>query len=344
MKDLSVIIVNYRCWAKLSMCLNSLTAINEVHFTFEVVIVDNASQDKMIDEFRQLYPQYRFILNSGNYGFSNGCNLGAANTNGKFLLFLNPDTIVSESALSAMLDQTKASKANSIITCRQVRKDGHEDKPYGIFPSPFALTGWLRALAALLNMNVNIRQNERFIYPNWVSGSVVMMSKVSFNTIGKWNDQFWMYFEDVDLCKRARAAGGSVFLIKNASIVHNHGGSSRSNNEITSLTKTEVNISRHTYISLHENGLKGAFMQTFLVLNNLLSGLIPAILGLLLFFNKRLLISKNIYFNLLNYYFSALLNDTWISPRSVRYPKLSPQDNYPDKNFIPLSGDNSRRA
>ena len=344
LKDLSVVIVNYRCWEKLSKCLNSLITINEAYFTFEVIVVDNASHDKMLGEFRVLYPQYRFIQNSGNYGFASGCNLGASNANGKYLLFLNPDTIVSGKALSAMLDQAKVSKANSIISCRQIKKNGNEDKPYGIFPSPLTLTGWSRAFARLLKLNNKLLQDERFIFPDWISGSVVMMSRISFNTIGGWNERFWMYFEDVDLCQRAKEAGGTVFLLKSVTIVHNHGGSSRSNNRIIALTKTEVNISRHSYISLHEHGFKGAFMQTFLVLNNVLSGFIPALLGLFLFFNKTFLTSTNIYLNLLNYYFNALLKDTWISPRSVMYAKFSPNDHYPDEKLVPLSEDNTKRA
>ncbi len=321
MKDLSIIIVNYRSWDKLSHCLDSLASISESYFTFEVIIVDNFSSDGKISNFRQIYPQFTFILNEGNYGFSNGNNLGATNSHGKYLLFLNPDTIVSEKALLAMLDQAKVSRANSIISCRQVRENGTEDKPYGIFPSPMSLTGWTRALTRLFNVNDNFRQNERFIFPDWVSGSIMMMSKTSFNTIGKWNERFWMYFEDVDFCKRARELNGVIFLLKSVSVVHMHGGSSRLDTEIAALTKTEVNISRHEYISLNENGLKEVLIHAFLILNNLIFGFISAIPGLVLFFNKRFFTATKAYSRLLNYYFNAFLHDTWISPRSVMHPE-----------------------
>ena len=341
MKDLSIIVVNYRSWDKLTQCLNSLASIPATYFTFEVIVVDNSSQVEKLNEFRSIFPQFSFMLNSGNYGFANGNNLGAANSNGKYLLFLNPDTLVTERALLAMLDQAKVSRANSIISCRQLRTNGTEDKPYGIFPSPLSLTGWTRALAKFFNLITNPLQNERFIFPDWVSGSVVMMSKMSFNTIGKWNEKFWMYFEDVDLCHRARESGGSVILLKNVSVVHNHGGSSRANAEIAALTKTEVLISQHEYISLHVNGLKEVLIHAFLILNNLLLGFVSAIPGLILFSNKRFLIGTKVYVKLLLYYFDAFMHDTWISPRSLKHPESYQFRINMDKNLAAIQDDNS---
>jgi len=317
-----------------------LASISESYFSFEVIVVDNCSGDGQLSKFRQNYPQFTFILNEGNYGFAHGNNLGASNSRGKYLLFLNPDTTVSEKALLAMLDQAKVSRANSIISCRQVKENGTEDKPYGVFPTPMYLIGWIRSLMKFLNLNVNPRENERFVFPDWVSGSVMMMSKTSFNTIGKWNERFWMYYEDVDFCKRARDLNGVIFLLKSVAVLHRHGGSSRMNTEIAALTKTEVNISRHEYISLHENGLKEVLIHAFLVLNNLIFGLLSAIPGVILFFNKRLFTASKVYAKLLNYYFNAFLRDTWISPRSVRHPESYQLVNNMNKNLVTI-GDNN---
>ena len=169
----------------------------------------------------------------------------------------------------------------------------------------------------------------------------MMMSKTSFNTIGKWNERFWMYFEDVDLCRRARNLGGAVILLKNAAVVHNHGGSSRSDAEITALTKTEVLISNHEYISLHENGLREVLIHAFLILNNLILGFFSAIPGLILFSNKRLLIATKVYVKLIIYYFNAFLHDTWISPRSVRHPESYRFRINTEKNLAAIQDDNS---
>ena len=317
-----------------------MASIPAKYFSFEVIVVDNSAQAEKLNEFRGIFPQFSFISSSGNYGFANGNNLGALNSNGKYLLFLNPDTLVSERALLAMLDQAKVSRANSIISCRQVRANGAEDKPYGRFPSPLSLTGWTRALAKLFKLVPNPLQNERFILPDWVSGSVMMMSKTSFNTIGKWNERFWMYFEDVDFCRRATKLGGAVVLLKNVAVMHNHGGSSRLDGEITVLTKTEVIISQHEYISLHENGLKEVLMHAFLIVNNLLTGLVAAVPGLIFFSNKRLVVATKVYLRLLNYYFKAFLADTWISPRSLMHPESYKIELNMNKNLAALGDDN----
>jgi GT2 family glycosyltransferase len=343
LKDLSVIIVNYQSWEKLAICLDSLTSVPERYFSFEVIIVDNASRDGKLSEFRNLYPQFSFILNQENWGFANGNNLGAARSRGKYLLFLNPDTIVSENAILAMLDRAKVSNANSIISCRQVRENGEEDKPYGVFPSPLSLTGFSRALVKALRLSVEPVQNDRFIFPDWVSGSVMMMSKTSFNRIGGWNERFWMYYEDVDLCRRAREIGGTIFLLKSVAVIHNHGGSSRSNPEIMAITKTEVIISRHEYISLHEDGLKEVVLHFALVLNNLIFGLLRAVPGMFLFLNRRFFTATRMYLKLLIYYFSALVNDTWLSRRSVMYTKSFHLGNSEVEN-IPLSGESINNA
>ena len=318
--DLSVIIVNYKSWGRLGKCLDSLSTIPQSRLSFEVIIVDNASDDGILPGFQTTYPHFGFILNNNNNGFAHGCNLGAGIAKGEHILFLNPDTVVNESALSGMLNMARISKAYSIVSCRQIREDGLEEKPYGCFLSPFTLTGWQRALKRLFSsFNDKLISTTGFISPDWVSGSVIMINSESFTALGGWDEDFWMYFEDVDLCKRARDAGGDIILIKDVEIEHNHGGSSRNNLYITALTKCEVKISRHVYIAKHENGEREIYMHTFLVICNLVAGFISAFLGILLFFSRTHKISSITYLSLIKYYINALCSHTWLSPRSINY-------------------------
>lgn len=160
--------------------------------------------------------------------------------------------------------------------------------------------------------------NPDIIFPDWVSGSVILIKKESFGKLNGFDDDYWMYFEDVDLCRRVRDNGGEVAFIKNVTIEHNHGGSSRINLKTTSLTKTEVLISRHLYLSKHLKGFERVLVQIFLVLNNLIPGFILALAGLVLFFIPKLFCRTLIFFRLVGYYFNALLKLSWISPRSIR--------------------------
>ncbi len=341
MKDLSVITVNYQNWDTLSQCLGSLSSVSEAYFTFEVIVVENSSDNEKVGEFRQRFPRFNFIQNGGNFGFANGNNIGAAHSNGKYLLFLNPDTLVTEKALLAMLDQTKVSRSNSVISCVQMRSNGKLVKPYGFFPTAATLTGWSRTLAKKFKIISDPSQSERLIFPDWVSGAAMMMSKTSFNRIGKWNERFWMYYEDVDFCQRATVLGGAIIVMKNAGVIHNQGSSIIGDVELAALTKTEANISRHEYVSQHEDGIKEILMQTFLILNNLILGLITSVPGLILFSNKRLQIGTRAYIKLLHYYFKAFLLDTWISPRSIKHPESYQFRSNAGKNLAALHDKNA---
>ncbi len=269
----------------------------------------------------QLFPQFTFISNTGNNGFANGCNLGAAKSTGSKLLFLNPDTIVNANALFDMLEEVRVRPEYSIVSCGQIREDGSKDRPYGKFLTLFTLTGWQRTIHRLVfgKMEDVIDQTKHYIYPDWVSGSAIMIRRSSFYSLGQWDDDFWMYFEDVDLCHRAKLRNGEIVKLRHVVIGHTHGGSSRINPRITALTKTEVQISRHLYISKHENEWCASCMHSLLILDSMLLGLIPALLGFLLFFIKSLNVYSHIYLRLVNYYLSVLKSGRWISERSVNY-------------------------
>jgi GT2 family glycosyltransferase len=232
--------------------------------------------------------------------------------------------VITAGAIFELLGEARRRRLFSIVSCQQVREDGSPERPYGHFLTPLSLTGWLRGLAkiGLWKPLKKAVETDDFIYPEWVSGSVIMIQRDSLTVLGGWDEDFWMYFEDVDLCKRAIQAGGEIVLMKRCCVEHNHGGSSRINTTVTALTKSEVNISRHVYISKHEVGFKAAMMHAFLIINNLLIGFIPAIIGLFLFFVRGLFASANSYFQLAGYYARRLKSRTWLSHRSINYSKV----------------------
>jgi GT2 family glycosyltransferase len=322
LKDLSIIIVNYRGGEKLARCLESIRVIDDSRFSFEVIVVDNQSNDGSLEGNILMFPEFTFIANTGNNGFANGCNLGASVSQGHTFLFLNPDTTISADALYDMLEEIQVRPQFSIVSCSQVREDGSKDRPYGKFLTPGTLTGWLRSIRRVFQgpMEDTIVQTKHYIYPDWVSGSVFMIKRDGFFLLGKWDEDYWMYFEDVDLCRRALEKGGEVITLKTAEVGHMHGGSSRLNLEVTVLTKTEVYISRHLYISKHENEWRSFSMHLILILNSLLLGAIPALSGTLLFFIRPLQVYRRIYARLVEYYFAAAFSGNWLSVKSVNYP------------------------
>jgi GT2 family glycosyltransferase len=320
MTDLSIIIVCYKGWEPLKKCLDALDSFTGNAFSLEVLIVDNKSDDDTIIEIERNFPKFRFIYNTINGGFANGCNLGAKNASGEFLLFLNPDTVASESAIYKLLLTAKQNPDYGIVSCRQINESGKEGKVTGEFPSIFNLTGFQRAIFKHRKPRTANSQPE-LDFPDWVSGSVILIRSELFNKLNGFDEDFWMYFEDVDLCKRVSETRKKIAYCRNITIEHNHGGSSRFNLVTASLTKTEVYISRHLYISKNKKTIEKILIQLFLVLNNLITGGIMALIGLLLFFVPKLFLRTLIYFRLLNYYFRALIWLSWVSTLSVNFHK-----------------------
>jgi hypothetical protein len=330
MTDLSIIIVCYKGWERLNKCLDALATFSGMNFKTEVIVVDNQSGEEELFKTRDRFPKFRFVYNEINGGFANGCNLGAKNAEGESLLFLNPDTVASESELENLLLAAKQNRDFTIVSCRQINEAGKESIVYGQFPSLFNLTGFQRAIfghrktqtkSGPKKDQVQPKSEPGISFPDWISGSVIMIKNEAFKLLGGFDEDYWMYFEDVDLCKRVRDCNGEIAFCRNIIIEHNHGGSSRINLKTTSLTKTEVHISRHVYISKHKTGFEKFLIQIFLILNNLISGGIMAIIGLLLFFIPKVFTHTLIYVRLISYYMGSIIRLSWISPRSVNYRK-----------------------
>jgi GT2 family glycosyltransferase len=320
MTDLSIVIVCYRGWERLKKCLDALNSFTDEYFSKEVIVVDNRSDDDTIYKIEKEYPGFRFIYNSVNGGYSNGCNLGAKNAAGEFILILNPDTVAAEREVEKLLITARQNPSLALLSCRQVNEKGKESIASGPFPHLFNLTGFQRALFGKREKDAG-SDNLQSSYPDWVSGSVMLLRRELYQKIEGFDEDFWMYFEDVDLCRRIRNINGKIIFCNSVTIEHNHGGSSRINLKTASLTKTEVHISRHLYISKHKTGFEKVLIQSFLVINNLISGGLTALLGIVFFFIPKLFARALIFFNLISYYVRSFLRLSWVSPRSVNFNK-----------------------
>lgn len=320
--EVSIIIVNYKSWDHLEPCLKSIKHIDNNILSYEVIVVDNNSNDGKYDLFCKAFPKVIFINNSGNNGFSNGCNVGAQKAKGNYYLFLNPDTLVTKTAILAMLEIAKENPDYGIISCEKQTKNGNFETSTRLFPKVLTFFGYTRAIHKLIYKNKLIKRFDKsldIIFPDWVSGSVVFISKLWFNNVGGWNEDYWMYLEDIDLCKKINNNGGKIALTRKAKIIHNHGGASRTNIKTSALTKVELIVSKHVYINNHFKGIYRFIAQSFLLISTLISKLLWAIIGLIFFFIPKLSINLLIFINLLKYYFSAIKRLSWISTKSMTY-------------------------
>jgi GT2 family glycosyltransferase len=317
MTDISIIIVCYKGWVKLERCLQALDSISGKNFSFEVIVSDNTPDHEEIDPLKEMFPRFMFFHNPVNGGFAYGSNSGALKASGKYLLFLNPDTVASEEAIEKLLSAAENDHLSKIISVRQINENGKEARVTGSFPGFRNLTGFLRAVFPRKKFQSDAA--GKMVFPDWVSGSVMLIRNDTFRALAGFDEDFWMYYEDVDICKRVSDSGGRIALLTDTVIRHDHGGSSRMNRFTAALTKTEVLISRHVYFSKHKRAACRYIIQSFLVINNLLTGMITGLAGLFMFFSNQGSLRVLMLSYLLRYYMDAISGSTWLSIRSINY-------------------------
>ena len=316
--DLSIIIVNYRCWEVLARCIESFNKYKP-NISYEIIVVDNNSQDGKFNNFKQQFHEIKLIANKGNYGFSNGCNLGADNANGEFLLFLNPDiTLTNSPAIDDMFSFARANPNVGITSCRTIDPNGKREREIA-FLNPWLTIGWLRALYKLAfsrKVANKFPENKNIWNPEWVAGSVVLIKKDFFKKIGKWSENiFWMYSEDPDICLKTAKNGKKIALLRNVELEHLHGGSSRRNPKTTAITKSEVVTSSHVFIHEHTRGLNRFALHLVIMVNTLASWLLRTILTLPFFWRGFFRANLFTLVSIIKYYLNVMIRQTWKSKR-----------------------------
>jgi GT2 family glycosyltransferase len=312
---LSIIIVNYRSWDHLSNCLKSLEFIADL----EIIVVDNDSADGKIEEFKTNFQSVLFIDAEQNLGFGAACNLGAKHGSSEYLLFLNPDTIANEMALLVMRDFLVKNETYKIVSCKQTKKiKGH----FLLFPNFFRMFGLLRAIEVYFSKKTfeeKVSNGVKFIEPDWVSGSVLMLSKTWLNEIGGWSKEFWMYSEDLEICKKSADKNGKMALLTEVEIYHKHGGSTRKNIVTAAITKAEVIKSKHVYIQKHFKNSEKYLAHLVLIFEFIFIKMPLAIFGLIFFFIPKMKLQTAIFKQLFQHYINAIRKGSWLSDRLINY-------------------------
>lgn len=279
---LSIIIVNYRTWEPVQRNLDSLLTATqgaekaEDTLKFEIIIVDNHSDDGQLEKFRTSNPAVKVMLSEGNFGYAHGCNRGAWASLGDWLLFMNPDVISDRQNLQALV-QAAMRGPWSILTAPQYDARGRLTRAFGSFPSAVTWLPSVRALARRLfpARYPNPRQNpDRLgaaIGVDWASGSLLLIKRREFQRLGGWDEDFWLYWEDVDLCRRARNHNMQTGYFPGARFIHTHAAATRQNDDVRVLTKSETLISRYLYLAKHHGDGTGLVLRGLCRVSNLIS-------------------------------------------------------------------------
>lgn len=222
-KELSIIIVNYRSEQYLKNCVASLFKYLQ-KIDFEIIVVNNDAQEQLA-EIKVNYPEALVVDHKRNIGFGAGCNLGAKNAQGEVLWFLNPDTQIISSEAEKIIRKFSNDKGVGVIGAKLVDEKNNVQK---------WIAGQEITLASILANNFGytrdkkIWESEKAVACAWVSGGAMFVRKNMFKKLQGFDEKFFMYFEDVDLCKRARLADYSVWHYPEIAVKHLGGRSRKS--------------------------------------------------------------------------------------------------------------------
>lgn len=225
MKKLTISIVNYNGGEYLLSCLSSLKEIKE-EVDFDVYVVDNASEDGSLDRAKSKFPQFNYILNKENLGFGKAHNLVLKKVSTPYVLTLNPDTIVLPRTLKFMIDFMDDNSDAGVSTCRVEKSDGTLDKAsHRGFPTPLAsfLYFFLKNDRLYHLTNRNMSKSHEI---DSAVGAFMLIRKSVLEKVGYFDEDYFLYGEDLDLCFRIKNAGFRIMYVPDVKVIHEKGVSS----------------------------------------------------------------------------------------------------------------------
>jgi N-acetylglucosaminyl-diphospho-decaprenol L-rhamnosyltransferase len=230
--SVSVLIVNFRTYDELACCLDSL--LPWLERDDEVIVVDYVPDPVALARIRAHHPEARFITESVNLGFAAGVNEAARLARGKYLLVLNPDTLVPgpvPKALAAWLD---GHSDIAVAGPRIENDDGSVQPSARRFPGASTLLGgrstWLTRHFPnnwFTRRNLVAREAVSDARVDWVSGACLMTRAVVFKLVGGFDEGFFLYWEDADYCRRVAQTGSGVAFVPSVTVRHTAGRSAR---------------------------------------------------------------------------------------------------------------------
>ena len=231
--SLAIVIVSYNVRAELDACLRSIVE-NEPALAGQICVVDNGSRDGTPEMLRETWPRVRLVEPGGNLGFARGNNAGIRETSSDLVLLLNPDTLVSRGAITTLVERLMADARAAAVGPRLVDQDGAAELSFGWALGPL---GELRQklLVGLYHRRVGpvVRRVERWTREpgprEWLSGACLLVRRDDLVAAGLFDERYFMYTEDVDLCASLRALGKTVHFVPEAQITHLRGRSAGRN-------------------------------------------------------------------------------------------------------------------
>jgi len=275
MIDLSIIIVSYNT---AQLTVETIRSIEQCYpkeigeGEYEIIIVDNASEDNSIASLKQYKKSSRmklliFLENKKNLGFAKANNIGIKKAKGKYILFLNPDTIMRPKTLPVLLDFMDSHKEVGATTCRVELLNGNIDEAsHRGFPTPW------NAFSHFSGLEKKFPKSKLFAgyIRGWedmytihevpaIVGAFMLVNKTAGEQIGWWDEDYFFYGEDLDFCYKLHEKGWKIYYNPTVSIIHHGGVSSGIKKHTQHLTTADVK--RKYFVQKHRFGAMRLFYK-----------------------------------------------------------------------------------
>jgi GT2 family glycosyltransferase len=231
--DVSVVVVSYQTREMLGACLRSCRH-DAAALRVELVVVDNASSDGSPEMVARDFPDARLVRSGSNLGFAAACNRGLAVARGRHVVLLNPDARLQPGALATAVRRMDEQPRTGLAGARLLSADGAPQPSARMFPSVLNTLLFLTGLPdSRPHSRFFGRANRTWASPeqpaevDWVPGAFSIVRADLLARLGGFDERFYFYFEEVDLCRRVRAAGYSVCYWPDVVVVHEGAGASR---------------------------------------------------------------------------------------------------------------------
>lgn len=275
--DVSIIIVNYNTSKLLSECLHTIRQHTHC-LEYEVIVVDNDSKDNSRDMIKKDFPWVRLIESPTNLGFGGANNLGMKAANGKYFFLLNSDTLLRNNAIKYFFDFAENGNSDTVLGCILLSSDHKPCHSYGNFITPQSeLKQSLARFLPFLKDKTNLHPPtiNQAIETEYITGADLWIPKKIYERVGGFDEDFFMYCEEVDWQLRMHQNGIRRLIIPGPEIIHLEGGSDKSVSSIWSASRLgRLYKSKRLYHKKHfGKGFKyRIFRMLYLMLNT------PAIL------------------------------------------------------------------
>jgi len=294
---LSIIIVNWNVREDVVNCLRSIEE-NQPRCEYEVIVVDNASTDGSAEAVRQKFPWVRLIVNERNLGFAAGNNVGLKKASGEYVFFLNSDTIAPRGSFDGLVSFMDANPDVGGCGPKLLNQDGTVQPSARRFPTLRGILHHYTILRVVPIFRSEYRKwhmrdfkHDRRMDVDQVMGAALMARRSIVEDIGRMDETFFMYYEEVDLCYRIKQAGWRIVFTPDAVITHRGG---RSTDQIPVERRMTALRSVLTFIRKHRGkrtaSLFNIIFKPAVVLQNayqFLIGILVLIYAVLVFDSRK---------------------------------------------------------